>query len=279
MTLTKHSPRRREAGYNLVILVMAVAILNIMVVAMLPLWSTQIRREKEEELIFRGLQYAEAIRIFQNRFQRLPTKLDELVEVKPRCIRQLWKDPMTEGGKWAVIYQGQGTPLVPLPGQPLVPPGQPGQPNGRAGTRQNTPVPGEGGGEQPETVATGPIIGVHSRSTKKSIETWDGKDEYDQWNFTFNLITGVGATVPLIPGRPQLNRGLKLDVRWIGRPFPGLPAGFQPAGGGLPGGPGSAVPFPGLPGIGVPAPIGSPRRPVGPPGFPGGVPGPPGAKP
>ncbi len=207
------SGRRREAGYNLVILVMAIAILNIMVAAMLPLWSTQIRREKEEELIFRGLQYAEAIRIFQIRFQRLPTTLKELRDVTPRSIRQLWKDPMTEDGEFAPIYQGQGTPLQP-----------PTNPN-------NPQVPNEGGGggqpngEQPPTVAAGPIVGVHSRSTRESIETWNGQQEYDQWMFTYNLLN-VKAGAP--GGRPPLS------ARWIGRPFPGMTQlpGFQPVAGG-----------------------------------------------
>jgi len=45
-----------------------------------------IRREKEEELVFRGLQYAEAIRVFQNRFQRPPIRLQELIEVEPRSM-------------------------------------------------------------------------------------------------------------------------------------------------------------------------------------------------
>ena len=69
-----------------------------MLAAVLPLWSTAIRREKEEELIFRGLQYAEAIRVFQNRYHHLPNRLEELLEVKPRCIRLLWTDPLSKDG-------------------------------------------------------------------------------------------------------------------------------------------------------------------------------------
>ncbi|HSU82366.1 MAG TPA: hypothetical protein VLR69_08085, partial [Thermoanaerobaculia bacterium] len=110
-------PRSRggEAGYNMVMLIVALTVLNIMIAAMLPLMSTEIQREKEEELVFRGFQYAEAIRIFKLRFQRFPNKLEELIEIKPRCIRQLWKDPMTEDGKWGLIFQGQGAPLTPQP--------------------------------------------------------------------------------------------------------------------------------------------------------------------
>ena len=59
-----------EGGYNMVILIVAITVLNIVVAAMLPLMSTQIQREKEEELVFRGFQYAEAIRIYHARFQQ-----------------------------------------------------------------------------------------------------------------------------------------------------------------------------------------------------------------
>ena len=108
--------RRGERGYNLVVLVVIITVMNIVLAAVLPLWSQAIRRNKEEELIFRGLQYAEAIRVFHNRFQRWPTRLEELVEIKPRSIRQLWKDPMTEDGKWQLIFEGREQ--LPIDGQP-----------------------------------------------------------------------------------------------------------------------------------------------------------------
>ena len=57
--------RLRSRGYSMVALVVAIIVLNIAVAAVMPLWSTAIRRSQEEELIFRGLQYAEAIRVFQ----------------------------------------------------------------------------------------------------------------------------------------------------------------------------------------------------------------------
>ena len=81
-----------QEGYNLVMLVVAITVLNILVAVILPVWSHQARREKEEEAIFRGLQYAEAIRVFQLRFGRFPTALKELIEVEPPSIRQLWED-------------------------------------------------------------------------------------------------------------------------------------------------------------------------------------------
>ena len=119
---------------------MAITVLNIMVAAVLPLWSTEIRRDKEEELIFRGLQYAEAIRVFQIRFQRLPDQASKsCVEVKPRCIRQLWKDPMTEDGKWGLIFQNQGNRSGQTPSPTPQTPRTPNNPQRRRSERQRRP--------------------------------------------------------------------------------------------------------------------------------------------
>ena len=77
----------------------------------MPLWSTVIRRSEEQELIFRGIQYAEAIRVFEARFGRPPTSLDELLELKPRSIRQLWTDPLSESGAWVPLMAEAGSKL------------------------------------------------------------------------------------------------------------------------------------------------------------------------
>jgi len=66
--------------------------------------------EKERELLFRGLQYAEAIRVFHNRFQRFPLRLEELITAQPRSIRRLWKDPMSDDGAWSVILADPDRP-------------------------------------------------------------------------------------------------------------------------------------------------------------------------
>ena len=98
----------RERGYTLVALVVALVVINIAVGAAVHLWSDIGQREKEHELIFRGLQYAEAIRVFQQRFGRQPTSLEELYEVKPRCLRQLWTDPLSETGEGEPIMARRG---------------------------------------------------------------------------------------------------------------------------------------------------------------------------
>ena len=213
--------KRSEAGYNMVMLIVALTVLNILIAAMMPLMSTEIQREKEEELIFRGFQYAEAIRIFYQRFQRFPNKLEELIEIKPRCIRQLWKDPMTKDGKWGLIFQGQGVPLqnrnldAPPPTKPNLNDleGRPLDDNGL-----NTP-------KQGDEVVIGPIIGVYSKSPKESHLVFYGHQRYNEWRFTFDLIPGGGGGGPRPPGgQPGVGPMNAMftpnfSTRWLGRPM------------------------------------------------------------
>lgn len=253
------APRRaaaavREGGYNMVILVVAVTILNIMLAMALPAWSHLIRRDKEEELRSRGLQYAEAVRVFQMRYGRLPVRLEELIEVKPRSIRRLWTDPMVPDGKWGILFQG-------------VPPGVEGE-------EQDPGNPGL------KRVTIGPIVGVHSRSKEASLSTFFGAGSYEQWRFTLDLLQR-GATF-------RSDHIPRLDLRNLGRPFGyGLEIarpvgeltgdGQELAGGGVPvvpGQPGSPRPGRRVPPA-IPPVAGRPGFPSGgQPGFPtGGAPG------
>ena len=47
--------RRSKDGFNLVVLAVLFTVMNILLAKALPLWSTQIQREKEADVIFRGL--------------------------------------------------------------------------------------------------------------------------------------------------------------------------------------------------------------------------------
>jgi type II secretory pathway pseudopilin PulG len=224
--------KRSEAGYNLVILMMTLTVLNILMAAALPKWSHVIRREREEELISRGWQYAEAIRIFQNRFQRLPVRVEELMEVEPRSIRKLWKDPMTEEGMWALIPPGTGGPNMTPPPQGPNGPNDQDAPDG--GTDAGEELPDNTGiGEKKGTTQVGPFIGVRSRSTKESILIFNGQDHYDKWQFTVEMLTqgGSGGGNRMPPegaaGNPAQGMGLQLSTKWLGRP---LPRFLQPQG-------------------------------------------------
>ena len=207
------------------ILVVAITVMNILVAAAIPLWRTAIRREKEEELIFRGIQYAEAIRVFHQRQGRLPVRLAELVEAKPRCIRQLWVDPITGKNDWVPIRVG----MPGGEGQPTPPEGQPQVDD------EGRPVPPSAGGPStPDgSVGLGAIRGVRSRSKEKSIKTFFGQQQYDQWQFTIEAVHfGVGIANVGGVGVPEPSRPAS-PLRWVGRPFRQnlLPPGSIPAAG------------------------------------------------
>ena len=213
-------PRQRPdpAGYALVALVVIVAVMNVLVAASLPYWSQVVKRDKEAELIFRGLQYAEAIRVFQKSFNRLPNTLDELIEVNPRSIRRLWKDPMTESGEWDLVRATAGR-------------GGAGQTGGQTGGQDlaRGTAPGDGRedeeGSGPQGPAAGPIVGVQSRSDDEALRTFMGATSYSKWQFTVDLIP-VPVTIPdtLLVPRPTSD--------WVGKPFR---QDLQPQQGGMPG--------------------------------------------
>lgn len=219
--------RQNRRGFNLVLLAMIITTLNVMLAAVLPLWSAQIQRDKEAELVFRGLQYAEAIRVFNARFGRMPVRLEELMEVRPRCIRRLWKNPLTEDGHWALVMQAG-------PGGVPNPDGQPGS----GGTVGLDPGKGE---------VRGPIRGVYSPEGGEGFRTFFGSSEIKDWRFTLDQLLP-----PRVGGDPTIPVAAVINADNIGRPFPpgiglipGKPAGPggvpQP---GQPGGPGNPPPQP-----------------------------------
>ena len=218
------------AGFTLAALIIAVAVLNVMIAASLPVWSQMIQRDKEKELIFRGLQYAEAIRIFQQRHGRYPVRLDELLKVHPRSIRQLWKDPVTDSEEWGLIFAqaNRRAGAREAPGQTLAGGGgalEEQEERERRARENRQRFSGSGGGRQGETVTVGPIVGVFSRSEKDSIVEFMGSAKHSDWKFTVDLLP-----VPVVNPGTLVVLGANSDR--IGRPFPRglepkLPGGLQ----------------------------------------------------
>ncbi len=214
----------RADGYTLVGLLVLLIVAQVLVAVALPSWTQSVKREKEEELIFRGLQYAEAIRVFQRNFGRYPISLDELIENNPRSIRRLWEDPMTEAGDWGLVF-AQGVP------------GQAGRADGRdleddgegddeldeegrdlGGGTGLTPLTRRGRERErqararPGEEVRGPIVGVFSKSEESAVKRFEGGSTYNSWKFTVQLL----PVQPVLSGEslPRLNS------RWVGRPFP-----------------------------------------------------------
>jgi hypothetical protein len=103
-------PDQLSRGYGMMIMMIAVTALTIGLLVELPSVSQEARRDREEELVFRGNQYARAIYLFQQHFNRYPNSVKELIHTDNLSfLRKPWPDPMTPGGKWRFVHvSGQG---------------------------------------------------------------------------------------------------------------------------------------------------------------------------
>jgi hypothetical protein len=107
--------RKSEQGYALVLIVFFLALLVLSTVVAAPTVLSNIQREKEAEMVWRGKQYTRGIRMYYMKMHRFPTSLDDLTKAKNniRFMRQAYKDPMNAvDGSWRLIYVGPNGQLV-----------------------------------------------------------------------------------------------------------------------------------------------------------------------
>jgi type II secretory pathway pseudopilin PulG len=237
-------------------LLIAMSIMAIMMTVAMPVWKQISQREKEEELIFRGQQYARAIGLFGRKYANAnPPTLDVLVE--QHFLRKKYKDPITQGD-FQTILVGQA-----LPGSTA----QPATP-GRAGAGQQPAAPGGTAqrGQSPigtssTAGATGGVIGVVSKSPDRSVRIYNGRSHYNEWAFVYTApVQAPGAGTPGTtapgqrgrqgqpPGTGPGGRGAPNAPPGLGNPNqPNPPRGNGPGGGFNPFQPPTA---PGMPGRG-----------------------------
>ena len=236
-------------GYAMAALLVGMSVMAVLMSALLPVWSHMATREKEEELIFRGRQYARAIGLFQRKFANTaPPTIDLLVE--QRFLRKKYKDPITNDD-FQPIYANQAAIQRPGGGPTAQRPGQ--------GVSENTPAPQplQSGFGSTGVGPQGGVIGVTSKSKDESIKLYNGRSHYNEWAFVYvqtaqrpgqSGVPGQGA-----PGQQQQRQQQQ------GQPGP---FGMQP--GGFPAPRGGNFQQP-PPGFGQPSrpPINAPNNPFG----------------
>jgi type II secretory pathway pseudopilin PulG len=241
-------------GYAMAALLVGMSVMAVLMSALLPVWSHMATREKEEELIFRGKQYARAIGLFQRKFANTPPPtIDVLVE--QRFLRKKYKDPITKDD-FQPLYANQAAQMgagIPQgtqrPGQQAgAGPGTPAQQQLQQQTSGITGAPGQGG-----------IVGVTSKSKETSIKMYNGRTKYNEWAFVYvQTAQRLGQSGPGgLPGGQQGPGGVR-----TGQPGQGgqnMPFGMPGAPGQRPG-PNGQQPFQQPPGFGQPN-----RPPVPPP--------------
>jgi type II secretory pathway pseudopilin PulG len=247
------SKGRREQGYVLLTLLLLISLLVIGAAVAAPTLAFQIRRDREEELVHRGVQYTRAIRAYAKRTGRYPVRTEELLGGPDvRFIRKLYKDPITKGdfkllhlgdvqpqaanlnssansslssSATQASADGAGTDQTTSPtASDAVPDSaqqNPGNPtNARAGAIGRAAFPNssnaENNGNQPGML----IFGVASKSKARSIREFDHKDHYNDWMFYYD---------------PSVDRGYEIkgptSRAALAFPVPGrLPGQNQPGG-------------------------------------------------
>ncbi|HTS05218.1 MAG TPA: hypothetical protein VMP68_06510 [Candidatus Eisenbacteria bacterium] len=101
------SSRQSEQGYILLLLLLTVCIMTIMVATAVTTIKFQIRRDREEEMVHRGVQYTRAIRAYYRKFNRFPAKIEDLENTNQlRFLRKRYKDPIT-GKDFKLVHFGE----------------------------------------------------------------------------------------------------------------------------------------------------------------------------
>jgi len=150
---------KSQGGFVILMVMFMTTLLLLVAIAAAPYVRTEGRREKEEEMIWRGKQYVRGIKLYYRKTGRFPTSVDDLTKPKLgslRFMRQAYKDPMNAAdGTWRFIYVGPNGQLIGSlkPPQTFQIPGangaqQPGTPAG-ANPQQTVSFGASGFGQQP----------------------------------------------------------------------------------------------------------------------------------
>jgi len=215
-----------ESGYVLLAVMLAFTLMLIALAASAPRLGQQIKREKEEELVHRGKDYATAVKRYVHKNGgRFPLSVEQLEDTnKVRFLRKRYKDPMTGEADWRLVHFGEAEVKIPAPNPGLSGSTSPTQGNTLPGTTVAT-APGQaptgqaqlnsgpqlGGGAQlggaqtqpggtgqlgtlttsnigtSQPVGGGQIIGVASVNKGQAIKEFNDKDHYDEWLFVYDL--------------------------------------------------------------------------------------------
>jgi type II secretory pathway pseudopilin PulG len=100
-------PRRNEEGYILLTMMLAISLMAIAATALLPGVVFDLKRDQEQEMIHRGVQYSRAIRAYYKKFGRYPTRLEDLDNTNNlRYLRKHYKDPLNKNQDFRLLHYG-----------------------------------------------------------------------------------------------------------------------------------------------------------------------------
>jgi len=175
------SPRNRSGGFTYLAALIMVIIMGIMLGAVGQTWSTVMKREREEELLFRGKQIVDAIARWNKPRpgQHVATPLRDLKDLlkDPRSlanVRYLRRDPKKEyidpitGKEWKVITD---------PVKGVI---------GVVSTSNETPLRQSKIGEMF-------LIRQDEQYLRDMFGAFEGKTKYSEWQFVYGLAPQSGS--------------------------------------------------------------------------------------
>jgi hypothetical protein len=189
-----------------------VALLTIGMLAAVQNIESQIKRDREEELIHRGVQYSRAVRHYFKKFGRYPNRIEELENTNNiRFLRKRYKDPLTGKDFKPLHMTDVQMSFSGVPGGGLPPAGLNGPaagglnapPSGRgavvqdptAGAAQNAQGGDQAGGDQSggseqTNVSTG---GTTAESSSQKSEPSTASNQLTSQTFGGGAIVGVAS--------------------------------------------------------------------------------------
>src|SRR5215469_10293658 len=155
-SITQKIRKRRDSGAMLLAVLFMMAVMVVMALAVAPAMIQQAKRDREEEMIHRGTEYARAVKKYYKKYGRYPANLEQLENTNNiRFLRKRFKDPLMKDGQWKLLRYGDIQSLV--GGAGFVAPGVgglPGQTQGASPLAGQSPsTPGATGSDQGASTA------------------------------------------------------------------------------------------------------------------------------
>ncbi len=176
----------REGGFTYIGLLILIAAMGVFLAAVGEVWYMSMKREREQELLFIGHQFRNALTMYYNSAgpgARYPATLEDLLKDPRypntrRYLRKIFSDPMTNSTDWGLVKG-----------------------------------------------ANGEIVGIYSQSTGEPAKTgnftiadqaFEGKKKYSEWVFMVAASSVIAPTMAreqgaVMPVQPLMNPN---DIRW-----------------------------------------------------------------
>ena len=239
----------------LLVLMLAVAVLTITLLQVSANYRRSIVRDREVEMIHRGVQYERAVQRYYRKVGSYPTSIEQLENTnKVRFLRKRYKDPMSRDGQWQIAHitdikltgpglaaltaatgalgavpatqaqtvtGGLGATATPTPATQSTDGSNPAGGNGAQTTQSTGPADTASGNGTGAVLGGGPMLGVISKSKAEGVHAFNDKSHYNEWYFIYDPSQdrpGVQLNGPYNP-----NLALSLTTTTTGTPAAGQP--------------------------------------------------------